>query len=103
MDLIERAVRRVRGLNFLSHEDVRDGREGGLMNVLHAVITFFLIQRDQREGQILNRAWHEGMLKQKGAGSCVEKGRRASRRVVDRRRKGYQSRSGAAAGAGARK
>ena len=73
------------------------------MNVLHAVITFFLIQRDQREGQILNRAWHEGMLKQKGAGSCVEKGRRASRRVVDRRRKGYQSRSGAAAGAGARK
>jgi hypothetical protein len=40
------------------------------------------------------------MLKQKGAGSCVEKGRRASRRVVDRRRKGYhQSRSGAAAGA----
>ena len=66
-----------------------------VLNLIHVIVTICLINRDSGNEQILNVAWHSVMLKQKGAGRSVERGRRISRRFVDRKRKGYQRRTDA--------
>lgn len=65
------------------------------LNVLCVVLTVVLIWRDRGEGKgVLNRAWYEIMLRQKGRGTGVERGRQVKGVKVKRQRNSKYKKGG---------